>query len=198
MIPGDEYFEGLYADSDDPWDYAHDRYERRKYEITLAALPRERYGRAWEPGCSVGEFTAMLAERCDHVLAEDRVPRAVELARGTVRRRGVSHRVDVRVGDLRSSIDGFAPGSLDLVVLGEVLYYVPADEAAGLAVRAAELVAPGGALVLVHWRGLGDHACTGGDVHAAAVPRLSEEATGLTLRTSAVDEGFLLDVFEKR
>ena len=53
MDPG--YFRGLYKSSDDPWGMAERWYEARKYAVSVALLPRERYASAFEPGCSVGE-----------------------------------------------------------------------------------------------------------------------------------------------
>jgi LmbE family N-acetylglucosaminyl deacetylase len=61
-------FAELYADGADPW-RAGSWYERRKRAVVLASLPRERYRRAFEPGCGTGELTRELAARCDAVLA---------------------------------------------------------------------------------------------------------------------------------
>jgi len=50
-----EWFDAFYtAGGDDPWGFTHRWYERRKRALTLASLPRERFARAFEPGCSVG------------------------------------------------------------------------------------------------------------------------------------------------
>ena len=65
------YFERLYQHNPDPWGFATRWYEARKYGLTLAALPRARYRRAFEPGCSIGVLTEMLAGRCDALLAAD-------------------------------------------------------------------------------------------------------------------------------
>ena len=48
-------FAELYA-AGDPW-RADSLYERRKRAVVLASLPRERYRRAFEPGCGAGELT---------------------------------------------------------------------------------------------------------------------------------------------
>ena len=75
------YFDAMYADSPDPWSFGDRWYERRKRELTLAALPARRYRRALEPGCSIGLLTAGLAARCDEVLALDTSAGAVRSAR---------------------------------------------------------------------------------------------------------------------
>ena len=41
MEAGD--FDDMYARSDDPWGFTSRWYERRKYAISLAMLPQERY-----------------------------------------------------------------------------------------------------------------------------------------------------------
>ena len=79
LDPG--YFRDRYAASADPWGLAERWYEARKYALTVALLPRQRYGAAFEPGCSIGVLTAQLAPRCDRLLACDAVPDAVAATR---------------------------------------------------------------------------------------------------------------------
>src|ERR1700742_1499218 len=67
----DGYFDRMYAAADDPWQLESRWYERRKYAITLALLPYPRYRHAFEPGCSIGVLTDLLAQRCDHVTSTD-------------------------------------------------------------------------------------------------------------------------------
>src|ERR1700744_4973631 len=59
-----EYFDLLYAQRSDPWDFATSPYEAAKYAATLAALPKPRYKNALELGCSIGVLTQQLAPRC--------------------------------------------------------------------------------------------------------------------------------------
>jgi Nodulation protein S (NodS) len=59
------YFEGMYSGDPDPWDFEGSPYEQRKYSLTMASLPRPRYRFAFEPGCSIGVLTSMLAGRCN-------------------------------------------------------------------------------------------------------------------------------------
>ena len=74
------YFDDLYAASPDPWEFETRWYEARKYALSLALLPAECYGAAFEPGCSIGVLTGQLAPRCGHLLSCDGAAAAVRLA----------------------------------------------------------------------------------------------------------------------
>ena len=65
------YFDALYALDPDPWKFASSAYERKKYAVTLAAMPKPRYARGLEIGCSIGVLTRELAARCDAILGVD-------------------------------------------------------------------------------------------------------------------------------
>jgi SAM-dependent methyltransferase len=157
---GAGYFRDLYAASADPFGLAERWYEARKYAMSLALLPRERYRAAFEPGCSIGVLTARLAARCDDLLAWDAVAAAATSARA--RTAGLP---GVRVE--RRAIPGDWPsGSFDLVVFSELLYYfddADLDQVLRLGVGALR---PGGHLLAVHWRHPApDHPRTGDEVH---------------------------------
>src|SRR5205807_10298182 len=68
------------AASPAPYGLAERGYGARKSAVSLALLPRQRYGAAFEPGCSIGVLTELLAGRCDDLLACDAVPQAVASA----------------------------------------------------------------------------------------------------------------------
>jgi hypothetical protein len=55
------YSDEQYAPGRDPWGFEGRWYERRKYACTMAALSRECSERAFEPGCSVGVLSELLA-----------------------------------------------------------------------------------------------------------------------------------------
>ena len=65
------HFEALFTSSNDPWGFRTRWYEARKRSLTLACLPHQRYASGFEPGCANGELSAVLAERCDHLLVCD-------------------------------------------------------------------------------------------------------------------------------
>ncbi len=168
-----EHFERLARESEDPWDYATSDYEQRKYRHTLEYLP-ERTGRTLELGCSVGVFTEMLAPRASRLLAVDFSPTALERARRRLRRS--RHHVQL----LRRNLPEEMPaGPFDTIVCAEILYYWSAP-LVRLGLRRMEAaLAPGGALLTVHWRHPDPRReLTGDDVNAIidAETRLEPEA----------------------
>jgi SAM-dependent methyltransferase len=154
------YFRERYAASPDPYGLAERWYEARKYAITVALLPRQRYGAVFEPGCSVGVLTAMLATRCDSLLACDAVPDAVASARA--RTAGLP---GVLVE--RREVPGEWPAdSFDLIVFSEFLYYFDDADLGQVLGLGIGSLRPGGQLLAVHWRHPApDHPRTGDDVH---------------------------------
>ena len=152
--PRQAEFEALYRDDPDPWGMETSAYEGAKYDATLAALPRERFGRGLEVGCSIGVLSMRLAERCDRLLALDVSEGALARARG----RPGAERVDWRRAEVPG---GWPAGRYDLIVLSEVLYFLEPDEVRALAELAARDLSPGGALVLVNWLGACDRTLDG-------------------------------------
>lgn len=156
-----EYFDDLYARGTDPWGFRTRWYERRKRAAALAALPSERYRRAFEPGCSIGTLTAPLAQRCDALVAVDTSETALHEARNAV---ADSPHVDLR----RMQVpDEWPDGEFDLVVVSEIGYYLDATALHRLAELAVASLADGGSLLACHWRHpVADYPLTGDDVHA--------------------------------
>lgn len=138
-------FDKMFADGDDPWS-SGSWYERRKRSLTLAVLSRERYGVVLDLGCSTGILTRALAERADEVLAVDVSRRALEVAR-----RQTCPSVTWVHGEAPSVL-AEVRGPLDLVVLSEIGYFLGSFDLWLTIGRLVERLAPGGELVLVHWR----------------------------------------------
>lgn len=154
------HFERLAHESEDPWDYAGSEYEQAKYRRTLAALP-PRTGATLELGCSVGVFTAMLAPRTSSLLAVDFSPTALGHA---ARRLDGVEKVELRRLTLPEETP---PGPFETIVCAEVLYYWSPDLVRDGLRRIEAALAPGGALLAVHWRGADPRReLTGDDVHA--------------------------------
>jgi SAM-dependent methyltransferase len=181
------YFSDRYAASADPWGLAERWYESRKYALSLALLPRERYRAAFEPGCSIGVLSARLAPRCDSLLACDAVPSAVTSAGArTAGLPGV--RVERRV------IPGeWPPHSFDLIIFSEFLYYfadADLDRVLRLGIGALRL---GGHLLAVHWRHPAPgHPRTGDGVHQALAAHV-----GLARLARYRDADFTAEVYAR-
>lgn len=181
-----EYFEGLYAESPDPWNFETSEYERRKYGRTLGALGDRRFRRALEAGCSTGVFTAMLAPRCDGLLAVDTSERAVALARERL-----AGYPDVRV-ERRTLPEEMPEGPFDLIVASEILYYLPEAVMLRTLRRCEAELAPGGVLLAVHWRReTRTYPLQGDEVHDLLVRH-----SRLRNTETVVEENYRLDLFE--
>lgn len=181
------YFDSMYGSAEDPWSLTERWYERRKYDLTVAALPLPRYRRAFEPGCSVGELTRRLADRCDTVLACDRVESAVETAR---RRTAALPNVSVHRMLLPEE---WPEGSFDLIVLSELLYYLDEMTLDSLLERTVSSLEPEGTLVTVHWNHpVEEHLTTG-----AGIARRVGGRPGLVLVADHREEDFVLQVHRR-
>lgn len=191
------HFEALYEGASDPWQVGTSWYERRKREILLASLPAERYQRVWEPGCSLGHLSAELALRCDRLVSSDISPRAVAAARELVS----GPHVQLDVAQIPTQPPDLEAGSCDLIVLSEFLYYLPDRARADTIELAARLLAPGGHLVVAHWRGYpADAHCSGEQANAEVVAALGPgPEPGLVHGLAPplvhhMDEHFVLDI----
>jgi SAM-dependent methyltransferase len=185
---GPAFFDDLYRRDPDPWGYRHRWYEQRKYDLTLAALPRPRYDSAFEAGCSIGVLTPRLAARCQTLLAADISEVAL-----TEARRAVVEVSNVRV-ERRVLPEEWPAGPFDLVVFSEIGYWLGTD---GLPTAIERMVAsarPGADIVAVHWRPRGKvYALAGDDVHDAL-----RQHPQLSVVGSYREDAFLLDVLRVR
>jgi len=181
------YFRDRYADSPDPYGLADRWYEARKYALTVALLPRERYAAAFEPGCSIGVLTANLAPRCDSLLACDAIGSAVESARTRT-----ATLPGVRVERLAIPMD-WPPGKFDLVVFSEILYYFDDADLTQVLRLGTGALRQDGHLLAVHWRHPApDHPRTGDEAHQALAWH-----PGLTRLAGYRDPDFAAEVYAR-
>jgi cyclopropane fatty-acyl-phospholipid synthase-like methyltransferase len=187
---GADYFRNVYAAEDDPFMLDSKWYERRKYALTLASLPKPHYRRALEPGCSIGVLTEQLATRCDHVVSTDVVDSALDSAR---RRVGDTAAVEFALWSLSDDWSTLpTPEAMfDLIVISEVGYYLDADDLTSAATRVVEHLEAGGTLVAAHWRhDVDDYPISGDRVH-----EIIAATTGLALLSRYLDEDVRIEVF---
>ncbi len=180
------YFEGLYREADDPWDFERSPYERRKYAITMASLPLDRYRFGLEPGCANGALSAQLAERCDRLVSFDLLDEPVRRARTRLAR--------VPTAEVRRERfpDYWPEGTGDLVVWSEVAYYLTAAGRDVAVLGLDGFLAVGGNLVCVHYTPPTDYPMTG-----AAVGRWLDTVPWLRRVVTHLDERFELVAWER-
>lgn len=181
------YFEQMYRVSDDPWEFETSPYEQRKYAVTIASLPRLRYRSAFEPGCSIGVLTELLATRCDRLLSSDIIPTALQQADARLRRK--SH---VWLEE-RSIPEQWPSGPFDLVVLSEIAYYFDEDDLDRIMTCVRESAVRGAHVVAVHWLGVTDYPLTGARAH-----QVIAQTSGLVPVVHHREDEFVLDIWEQQ
>lgn len=152
-------WERFYGSSDDPFKLSTGEGEDRKYAFTLALCGDGPFRRALEIGCSHGLFTAMLAPRCESLLAVDISETAVERARG---RTADFPQVTCRQLLIPKEMPA---GSFDLIVCSDVLYYWPPEDLSASLPVIANLLEPDGRFVVLHYLGDSITMSSGAVVH---------------------------------
>lgn len=177
------YFEDLYGEGSDPWEYRSRPYEFRKRAVTLACLPEVHYATAFEPGCSIGVLTEDLAARCDELLAMDISSVALHYAAKTK-----PNNVELRQGDIPKD---WPDATYELVVLSEVGYYLDAADCLRMGERAAATATD---LVAVHWRHpVAEYPLTGDEVHR--ILSVATARAGMTHLIDHQEDDFRLDLW---
>ena len=185
-LPAD-YFERMFAETDDPWDFESSPYEAEKYNVTIAALGGGNYDSALEIGCANGVLTQRLAARCRLLLAIDVSATALQRAQ-----KRCAHEPGVKLAEM--SFPAQQPdGVFDLIVMSEVVYYWSDSDIAKAGAYVGSHLRSGGDLLLVHWTGETDYPQTGD----GAVEQLRESARGFNIVRSDRYEKFRLDQWRR-
>ncbi|MGI8717166.1 MAG: class I SAM-dependent methyltransferase [Lapillicoccus sp.] len=180
-------FDALYRRNEDPWAVRTSWYERRKLAVVVASLQRERYTSAWDPACGTGDLALALRGRCDRVAASDVSARAVAMTRELTRDApGVQtfrHALPAPPEPLN--------GPVELVVLGEFLYYLPPADRTATYRLVDRVAAPTAEVLSVHWRHHPHDAWLSGEQVTAELDGCLR-ATGWSAAVRHTDLGFVL------
>ncbi len=184
-----DYFEEVYRNNDDPWNFETSEYEAAKYEATLSALPRENYKSAFEIGCSIGVLTASLAKKCQSLLAVDVSEKAIEQAK-----KRCADLPNVRLEKMEIPKE-FPAEKFDLILISEVGYYLSSTDWRVASEKVFAHLSIQGQIILVHWTPIvEDYPQTGDAVHDS----FAEFAEGkMRLLSGSRTEKYRLDVWEK-
>ena len=140
-----DFFEALYQQNSDPWQFETSEYEAQKYTATLAALPHPLYQSGFEIGGSIGILTEQLAHRCRSLLSVDVSTIAQSQA---IKRCAHLTNIDFQ---MMSVPQEFPDKSFDLIVLSEVGYYWCREDLEKAQNLMLDRLKPQGHLLLVHW-----------------------------------------------
>ncbi|RYE20909.1 MAG: methyltransferase domain-containing protein [Sphingobacteriaceae bacterium] len=185
------YFDHVYQQNQDPWDFENSPYEKQKYEATLAALPRPVYENVFEVGCSIGVLTKQLASRSKKLLSVD----VADLALAKAKER-LKDFPKVKIQKMTVP-QQFPEETFDLILLSEVGYYLSKNDLEKLAALMIEHLETGGQLLLVHWTPfVPDYPQTGDEVHDYFM-NLCRQKQHLQHLFHQREEKFRLDLFEK-
>lgn len=175
------HLHGLYAATDDPWNFVASPYEQEKFRATRSALSRTRYRAAFELGCGNGQLARHLAGAVAHYTGMDAVETALKAARKTL--------------PAGTFVKGYYPCALpeesfDLVVLSEILYFL---DHATLRLLAADIAArwPAAEILCVTYLGPSGNALQGDEALSAFIPALQTHRFTPLARTDSyrIDRG---------
>ncbi len=209
------YFDALYSDSSDPWQYQTRWYEKRKRDMCLAVLPQAKYNNAIELGCGNGVFSECLAHRCQALVSIDGNANAVQHAKQ--RLKALSH-IKVIHGIIPHALSTLAESPLyayplsdtsltnktafDLIVISEILYYLSPADVDSVILWVKQNLAVDGTLLCCHWRyAIDGFDMTGDIVHqrlqqAFNVSANHTEHLAFSHQSQIIDSDFLLDIWQ--
>ncbi len=204
----ESYFDALYNDNSDPWQYQTRWYEKRKRDMCLAVLPQVKYKNAIELGCGNGVFSALLAPRCQALITIDGNRQAVQLAE---QRLADSSHVTVIQGVIPDALPTAKP-AFDLIIISEILYYLSLNDIETVITWIQQNLAISGTLLCCHWRyEIDGFTMNGETAHQRlheAFNKVSNEVEpkqrqqidtknpALTHQSEIIDSDFLLDVWQ--
>lgn len=184
-----DYFEQMYRQDPDPWDFETSDYEALKYQTTIDALPQARYRNALEIGGSIGVLTQKLAPYCDSLLSIDVSKTAQQKA---IARCQDLSQVRFKIAQVPQD---FPNEMFDLILVSEVGYYLSWSDLKRTQQLILDRLKSGGHLLLVHWTLYAkDYPLTGDEVHESF---LQLPSTDLKHLQGLRQERYRLDLFER-
>ena len=186
------YFEKLYKNDEDPWDFRGSTYERDKYRESIKLLKNTHYKKALEIGCSIGVQSGLLASICDQLLAVDISKAALHTAKQDF---GYLENITFKNLDVNKN---FPEGSFNLITLCEVGYYFNKKDLLKIFDRIEENLASGGKFLMVHWTSyVPDYPLTGSQVHRL-FEKFNTENSHFFLKTQKKSRNYELLLWQKR
>ena len=188
----EDYFNDVYRNNDDPWNFETSEYELNKYKATINALAKDTYQNVFEIGCSIGVLSEMLAPACAKLLAVDAAESPLLKARERLQKYP-------QVSIQKMAVpDQFPNEQFDLILMSEVGYYLAMPDLERLKEQILSHLETKGQLLLIHWTPeVHDYPLTGDEVHDAFMT-LTGPGKPLKHILSQREKTYRLDSFEKQ
>lgn len=155
-----DYFEKLYAENTDPWNFRHSEYELQKYHRCIQVLGQNFFASALELGCSIGIQSYLLSKICRYLMAVDISEVAIEEAKQHC---AEASNIEFKTMNLAHT---FPKGKFNLITCCEMGYYFTKEDLRALFVNIDSALLSGGTFLLVHWTPfVPDYPMSGDDVH---------------------------------
>lgn len=184
------YFDTLYNDNPDPWNFRTSRYEKQKYQTISKSIKNENYNQGLELGCSIGEHTYHLADHCKSLLAID----VSEDAIATAKKENPLPNVQYLVKDI--SIE-FPKGSYDFISMCEIGYYFNRENLVEIFTNISKSLNEKGHFLMVHWTSfVREYPLSGNKVHQI-FSEFNKKENLFSLQSSFTDERYELQLWEK-
>ncbi|MGJ8593861.1 MAG: PIG-L family deacetylase [Aquaticitalea sp.] len=154
------YFDALYENNPDPWNFTNSEYEIKKYETIDSFLGDQNYSHGLELGCSIGIQTRFFANRCRRLLAVDISEEAIKSAESL--NKNLDH-VQFKVMDI---LKDFPAETFDFISMCEVGYFFSQEALKTVFQNITNRLENKGQVLLVHWTSyVRDFPLTGQQVH---------------------------------
>lgn len=188
------FFNKMYEQNQDPWNFESCEYEKEKYRKTLAVIPGEQYNKGFEIGCANGLLTSMLAERCAYLLAVDASSIAVRNAKKRMR-----PFPNVSIMEMEIPKE-FPREKFDLMLLSEVGYFLTEEDLTIARDRMIDCLLTGAHLLLVHWTPpVSEFPLTGDEVHAMFLAMAGDRPENPLVHLKSITEPqYRMDLFMRK
>ncbi len=140
-----EYFDSIYSNNSDPWNFRNSEYENSKYEKINSFLKDKFFSQGLELGCSIGVHTGFLSIHCKHLLAVDINENAIKTA---IELNPNLSNVEFKVEDI---LINFPEGPFEFISMCEMGYYFTKEKLQFLYQEIYKNLSPNGYFLMVHW-----------------------------------------------
>jgi len=185
-----DYFEYLYEQNPDPWNFKNSDYELEKYQKADQILKDWKFINALEIGCSIGVQSRFFSRRSKNLLAVDVSEKAIFTAK--------EHNKDLKNTKFQvlDVVQNFPKMEFDFISLCEVGYYLNQEDLWKLFEEIDNHLQPKGIFLLLHWTSfVREYPLSGHQVHQLFRKFIQNKY--YSCRFLSVNKRYEIEVWEK-